>query len=286
MSAETWQLDTASTYSVPVGWYAAVGVPARANVVLMAALGVAAGFYRKFAADLAGRGFNVALMEQRGHGDSALRPSRRQDWGFAEVLDEDLPATLERVREKAPQLPLLLMGHSLGGHYAAIYAGLHAAQIDGVVMIATGSPWWRAFQGRTRRLVHQLTYLIPVAGLLLGYYPGERIGFGGREARTLMLDWRDLARSNRYSARGSRQDLEAGIAEYAGPVLAVRFADDPFAPQAAVEAVTGKFARADLVQRVLDAGQLGDKADHFRWARQASAVGQIVDDWQREKYHE
>lgn len=283
MSAETWQLNTVSAYSVPVGWYAAAGDSARANIVLMAALGVAAGFYRKFAADLAGRGFNVALMEQRGHGDSTLRPSRRRNWGFAEVLNEDLPATLERVRERAPRLPLLLMGHSLGGHYAAIYAGLHAAQVDGVVMIATGSPWWRAFRGRTRRLVHQLTYLIPLAGLLFGYYPGERIGFGGREARTVMLDWRDLARTNRYRVRGLRQNPEAGIAEYAGPVLAVRFADDPFAPQAAVEAVTGKFASADLTERVLDAGQLGDKADHFRWARQASVVGQVVDGWLREK---
>ena len=82
------QVDTASGYRVPVTWYA--GAPDTPTVVLLPALGVAARFYDKLAATLAGSGLNVAVMEQRGQGDSALRPGRRHNWGFAEVLDNDL----------------------------------------------------------------------------------------------------------------------------------------------------------------------------------------------------
>lgn len=278
MGPDLWQLETPSAYSVPVTWQPAAG-EAAATIVLMAALGVAAGFYDELAAALAGQGFNVARMEQRGHGDSTVRPSRRCDWGFADIIDEDLPATMDRARRQAPNLPLYLMGHSLGGHYAAITAGLHPQRIDGVIMVATGSPWWKAFQGRTRKLVRRLIRLIPSVNVLFGYYPGERIGFGGREARTIMTDWRDLARTNQYSARDLSHNLDTGIAAYAGPVLAVRFADDPFAPEAAVKAITGKFQRARVTETVLTADQLGDKADHFRWARQATVVAGRIGNW-------
>ncbi|MBF5057194.1 alpha/beta hydrolase [Alcanivorax sp. 521-1] len=268
-------------YRVPLTWYpATAGAPV---VVLMAALGVPARFYQRLAGALAERGFNVALMEQRGHGDSALRPSRRRDWGFAETLTRDLPALLDWLRDHHPEAPIVLMGHSLGGHYAAITAGRFPERVDGVVLVATGSPWVDAFAEPVRKRIRWLTRLIPVCNLVLGYYPGDRIGFGGREARTLMADWRDLALTNRYRARGLSQDLDAAIGGFPGPVLAVRLADDAFAPEAAVRAVTDKFRHATLTGVVLDAEALGDRADHFRWARQATTVADRVAAWHPDK---
>lgn len=35
------------------------------------------------------------------------------------------------------------------------------------------------------------------AGLLFGYFPGERIGFGGDEARGIMNDWAPWRRRRR-----------------------------------------------------------------------------------------
>ena len=272
------QVDTASGYRVPVTWYA--GAPDTPTVVLLPALGVAARFYDKLAATLAGSGLNVAVMEQRGQGDSALRPGRGQNWGFAEVLDNDLPALLDWAEARRPGAPLYLMGHSLGGHFAAITAGRFAERIHGLILVATGSPWWKAFEGARARpdakSVRRLIRLIPAAGLLFGYFPGERIGFGGNEARGVMNDWRTLAQHNRYQARGLDEDLDAAVAAYTGPVLAVRLADDALAPEASVQAVTDKFRNAPLRQQVITADQLGDRADHFRWARQARVVADLV----------
>ena len=70
--------------------------------------------------------------------------------------------------------------------------------------------------------------------------------------------------------------LLAAVAAYTGPVLAVRLADDALAPEASVQAVTDKFRNAPLRQQVITADQLGDRADHFRWARQARVVADLV----------
>lgn len=278
MSAgQPFSVDNGQGYRVPLSWYpAAAGAPI---VLLMPALGVSARFYGKLAEALAGRGFSVALMEQRGHGDSALRPSRRSDWGFAQVLGQDLPAVLDWLRAHHPEAPVYLMGHSLGGHFAAISAGRLAERVDGVVLVATGSPWVGAFTGAMAGKVRLLTRLIPLGNLMFGYYPGDRIGFGGREARTLMADWRELALTNRYRARGLDEDLDAAVAAYTGPVLAIRLADDDLAPADSVHAVTDKFRAAGLIEETLDANQIGDKADHFRWARQADSVAERVRIW-------
>lgn len=271
-------IDTAAGYPVPVAWYP--GAADKPVVTLLPALGVAARFYDKLAGTLSERGLNVAVMEQRGQGDSTLRPGRRHNWGFAEVLDNDLPALLAWVEAQRPGAPLYLMGHSLGGHFAAITAGRFAERISGLVLVATGSPWWRAFVGADGPLndksVRRLIRLIPPANLVFGYFPGERIGFGGNEARGIMSDWRTLAKTNRYRARGLAEDLDAAVAGYTGPVLAVRLADDALAPPASVQAVTDKFRSARLSQQVISAEQLGDRADHFRWARQAGLVADQV----------
>lgn len=274
---ESWHVSSSDQYQVPVSWYPAEN--ANANIVVMAALGVGARFYQPLAVALQQAGVNVALVEQRGHGDSALRPSRKIDFGFREGLQNDIPAVLDRLQEKTPLLPCYLMGHSLGGHYAAITAGRFPERVAGVIIAACGSTWIEAFSGRTRRQLKLLCRLIPFFNVLLGYYPGNRLGFGGREARTLMADWLALAKTNVYQARGMDEDFDAAIGCYSGPLLSIRLADDPFAPEAAMAAVSDKFLRSQVDKVVISAAELGDKADHFRWVRTPAAVVDQVTRW-------
>jgi len=282
LSVTSVDIATNNDYRVPVRWLPAAD--ARANLVLMAALGVAARFYLPLATALRDAGFNVALVEQRGHGDSSLRPSRETDYGFRDALVDDIPAVIDWLGEQAPGLRCLLMGHSLGGHYAAITAGRLPEHVQGVILVACGSPWVGGFTGRIRRQLQLLVRLIPLSGALLGYYPGDKLGFGGREARTLMNDWRALAQTNVYSAFGLNADLDAGIAAFTGPVLSLRLADDPFAPEAAMAAVTGKFQSAPVTRAVIDAQELGDDADHFRWARTPAAIVRRVQQWHAQQF--
>lgn len=281
-SAVCLTLPASPDYAVPVRWFAAD--PARAAIILMPALGVAARFYDPLAASLQAAGVPVLVMEQRGHGDSSLRPSRQVDFGYREALNEDLPAMIAFLRQQDSQRPIVLMGHSLGGHYAAITAGRLPADVSGVIVAACGSAWIGGFSGRIRRQLQVLTRLIPVLTTTLGYYPGNKVGFGGREARRLMHDWLQLAKHNRYAAAGLDEDLEAGIRRYVGPVLSLRMEDDDFAPEAAMAAVTDRFTSAHLTQQVLNAATLGDKADHFRWIRSPQAATSTVVSWLAQQF--
>src|SRR5699024_12768728 len=83
-------------------------------------------------------------------------------------------------------------------------------------------------------------------------YPGDKFGFGGREARGMMMDWRQMAGRNRYLARGMKVDFEQGIRCYPGRVLTVRMTDDEFAQSDRSEEHTSELqSRFDLVCRLL-----------------------------------
>ncbi|MFT0141233.1 alpha/beta fold hydrolase [Alcanivoracaceae bacterium MT1] len=266
--ARSVHIDNRKGYAVPVTWVAGGGPV----FLVMGALGVAAPFYDKLVAELAARGWSVALMEQRGLGSSALRPSRRHNWGFRDVVEDDVPAVLDWIAKEAPRQPVYLFGHSLGGHYAAMCAGLYPQRFEGIVMCACGSPWITAYQEADRRRVQRLTRLIPLCHLLFGYYPGDRLGFGGREARGVMSDWRHLALTNRYRVGADDRRVDQALADYTGPALMLRMENDPFASAIAVDSVLRRFQRHRPEEQVLSAGELNDKADHFRWARRPAAV--------------
>lgn len=247
--------------------------------VILGALATPASFYEPLAAELTGRGWSVAAIEQRGLGASNLRPSREHTWGFADVVHDDLPVALDWVRRQAPDQPLYLLGHSLGGHYATIAAGLYAEGIDGVVLPACGSPWVEAYDDPTRARIRQLIEAIPVLHEQHGYYPGAEVGFGGDEARGVMDDWRHLARTNRYRIAGDDTTIATQVAAYDGPVLMVRMADDDFAPERAVAAGMARFTARRPTERVLDADDIGGPADHYGWARRPTAVVDVIEDW-------
>lgn len=288
MSAELFTLpvapSTASTYAVPVRWFNSPKANSGAVILLMPALGIPARYYDPLASALQAAGTSVLIMEQRGHGDSGLRPSRSVDFGYREALDEDIPTLLAWLQSRQPGQPIVLMGHSLGGHYASMTAGRSPERIAGVILSACGTACYEAFEGKVRNQLRVLIMMIPMLTRAFGYYPGDKVGFGGREARRLMQDWLQLARHNRYAAIGLDEDLEAGIRRFNKPLLMLRMADDDFAPKTAMDAMRARYSSAQVSERVLDAATLGDRADHLRWVRTPQAVAREVRDWLTSNY--
>jgi predicted alpha/beta hydrolase len=270
-------LDGLGPCAVPVGVYRCAD--AASAVLVLPALGTRAKYYERFAAELHAQGRTAAVMELRGHGHSELRASRRTDWGFRELLEEDIPAAIEHLRSASPRAAVYLCGHSLGGHLGVALSALAPDSFRGLALVACGTPWYAVYHGRDRLQLRIVLALMPLLHAVCGYFPGQRIGFGGREARTLMCDWRELATANRYRAAGVARDLEAGIAAYAGPVLALRMAEDRLAPEAAVTAVTARFRNARLSEQVLVSAAQGARADHYGWCRQPRAAAARVGAW-------
>ena len=245
-------------------WLPAMGIPAR--------------HYLPMAQSLAERGIAVVLHEWRGIGSSDRRASRQCDWGYCQLLSDDVPAGMAAVGARWPQSRVRLGGHSLGGQLAMLYASLHPEAFAGLLLVASGSPYWRRF--RHGWLIVAAYVVAPLLAKLAGYLPGRRIGFGGNEARGVIDDWARSGRSGCYAAKGMSQDFEIELAGVQLPVLALRLQEDWLGPPASLEWLLGKLGPGMRQIEVISRDDLGGKpADHFGWMKTPTPVAARISAW-------
>lgn len=251
----------------------------RARLLWLPALGVAARHYLPLAQALAAQGIAVYLHEWRGNGSSSLRPSRIQDWGYREILEQDLPASQQLLFQHDQQdrvLPWIVGGHSLGGQLACLHAGRFPAGFEHLWLVASGTPWWRSFPAPRGWLLPLAYRFLPWLARRNGVLPGRRLGFGGNEARGLIQDWSRVGLSNRYAAAGMAEDLESQLRLVQGQARAVLMADDWLAPAGSMQALLAKLPDVRVTTSVLDAAMLRTRADHFHWMKAPQAVAQAL----------
>lgn len=246
-------------------------VPAQSHAALLwlPALGVAARHYLPFAEALAATGVAVHLHEWRGNGSSELRADRRHDWGYRQLLADDLPASHAALDTA---MPLYIGGHSLGGQLASCYAGLHPQAFERLWLVASGTPYWRTFAPPRGWLLPWFYQFAIWISQRRGTLPGRRLGFGGEEARSLIRDWATVGLSGRYAAAGLEVDLEAAMAQARPRIRGVLFKQDWLAPPASLANLLAKLPGAGKQVIRLDAKALGTRADHFAWMKQPQAV--------------
>jgi predicted alpha/beta hydrolase len=245
-------------------WVPAMGIPAR--------------HYLPLAEALAARGFAVVVHEWRGIGSSNRRAGRHSNWGYRELLGDDLPAGMAAVCERWPQADCWLGGHSLGGQLATLYASLHPSAFAGLLLVASGAPYWRRF--RHGWLIGVAYALAPLLAGVVGHLPGRRIGFGGNEARGVIADWSRSGRTGRYVVDGMAQDFERQMAALRLPLLALRLQDDWLGPPASLDWLLGKLGPAERTVEVITPQDMaGLPADHFGWMKTPAAVATHIARW-------
>jgi predicted alpha/beta hydrolase len=280
MENDTFTLTSSDSTPLVLNRYPARGTP-RAALLFSPALGMRASYYPFFANALAALGVTVWVNEQRGHGEHPLRASHRCNYGYHELVEHDLRTAAQQLRSQNPGLPLIVGGHSLGGQLSALLAAAHPDEVDGILLIASGTTHFRNFAPLTAAqiLIGSQLLFRPTAAVL-GHYPGSLFGFGGREARRLMRDWAHLARTSRFDPNGSTRDYESLLRDVTQPVLSVTVRKDPFAPLAAARALTAKMPRSALTEVALPAiVPKPHPSNHAAWARQPDAVASVIDNW-------
>jgi len=249
---------------------------ATAALLWVPALGVAARHYEPLALALADLGILVAVHEWRGIGSSDRRAGRRSNWGYRELLTDDLPTSLRALRGAAPSLPVFVGGHSLGGQLATLLAATTSSPLAGVALVGSGSPYWRCF----KPWVGLALVAAPLLANLVGWLPGRRVGFGGNEARGVIGDWSRTGRTGRYAGRGIDVDLEAALRAQHAPVLALRLRDDWFGPEASLAYLLGKMPEAPRHTDVIGPDSLdGARADHFAWMKAPAEIARRLAQW-------
>lgn len=129
-------------------WPLPPGSAVRAVVVLVHGLGEHAGRYARLAAHLNAWGFAVRGYDQYGHGESG---GPRGGLPSMHRLLDDLADVIEATHQRiGGQLPLIVLGHSMGGLVAANLVARRRAAIQGLVL---SSPALGARLGPVQKLL-------------------------------------------------------------------------------------------------------------------------------------
>ncbi|HUW36944.1 MAG TPA: alpha/beta fold hydrolase [Rhodocyclaceae bacterium] len=254
--------------------------PARADVIIAAAMAVPQAFYAAFAGYLAGRGYTTWTFDYRGIGESRAGPLRKLKADLNDWLRQDYDALLQQVGEISPGLPLFVVGHSFGGQVAPLLPSRE--RLSGLVNIAVGSGSLRHLTPRVRGRAPLMWHVLaPLLCPVFGYFPGARLGVVGDLPAGAMLQWRRWCLTPDYLLSGEPGAREAyASADY--PVLALSFADDELLLDEGSRLLHDAYRRRPVDYRLLEPAQFGlPRIGHFGFFKPQSeaALWPVVADW-------
>lgn len=271
-SGEPVAVHTADGQTLSAHFHAvAVDQTCRGAVLLLPAIATPSWTLASLAASLAEQGWAVLRSDYRFSGDSHPRPSRRRDASMADLLFQDVPALLDALEQRAPSVPILCGGHSLGGQLSALALSSHSTRVRGAVLINCGLPRESLWRWPDRLVVATAFRWYPALAAALGYLPSKPMGLGSRMPATLVREWGRWGRQEHY--RTARADLAQILTNAAGPVLSVGVADDAlYVPDSAHQAFLSLMPRAVTTTWTLSPREMGvDRLGHFGLLRSPTA---------------
>lgn len=250
---------------------------AGASIFFVPALGVPVGYYSHMLTAWAQTGRHIVAIELRGMPLSPLPDIRRQQFGYSTLINTDLPAVVSSAFSDSARI--IAVGHSLGGQLALLATAAQSITPLSVVAIASGtsSPAARS-TGFDRARRRGQVALVRATSSLHGHWPGDRLGFGGRQPRSLMRDWCYEGRHGRYRLHGDDTDYETALAEITVPILMLSLAGDALVPERAVDHLRHRLPQHSEHRRLTSGSAEG--FDHLRWARsEARPVMDAIESW-------
>lgn len=274
---ETLNVTTADGITFNLDTFAGTDT-AKYSVLVYPAMGVKASYYRDFCASFSELGYNVISADLRGNGSCSIQPKRSVDFGYKELVETDLACFTAAAKKRFPNTKLILLGNSLGGQMSSLYTATHQEEISALILIAVCSVYYKAYPKPFSTWFG--TQFFNLVGQIMGYVPGDKLKFAGIEAKTVVSDWAQQARSGLYKPTGSNIDYETALANSQIPVLCYSFAKDQLAPKSAVKHLLDKFKSAPVEHRHITAADMGlEKIGHFTWAKQPKPFARTIDKW-------
>lgn len=210
-----------------------------AAVVIAAAMGVARRFYQPFAEHLATEGMAALLVDYRGMGGSRKGPLRSLDVHLHEWGELDLPAAVRVLEARFPTIPLLWVGHSVGGQLLGLYDG---PPIRGALLVGSQSGHWRHWDGAKRLGMSAFWYVgVPLLTAAFSRLPMKLLGQGEDVPTGVAREWARWGRHRDYILSYAAPKGGLHFTRFSGALRSYSIADDTYAPRPAVEALFGGF---------------------------------------------
>lgn len=280
MDSQSIDISTAGGERIAARLYPA---PApRALVLLHPATAVTQGYYEAFARWLAGLGLSVLTYDYRGTGASRPHDLRTCTVTMADWMEEDVGAVTRWAAERYPALPLLAVGHSVGGH--AIALSDETVRLRAAVLVASHAGATRLVRGLGERLRIRLVMRVlgPLLCALYGYMPGRRIGLGEDLPASVMRQWSRWTSLPRYFFDDPAMYAGRRMRAQRLPLLVLGFDDDPWANPEAISMLVAPLAKAGVERRQIaprDAGVPAIGHMGFFRKRCATLLWPQVGDW-------
>ena len=245
---ETITIQTPDQVSLTARRYAPAGA-ARAVVLIPAAMGVRQQFYAAFAGFLAEHGMAVLTFDYRGMGESLPTEFAGSLRGFQADLnvwaERDYDTALQAARQWQPGLPLLVIGHSLGGQLAGLTPSNHL--IDGMLTVGCGTGYWRYNAPQLRRYVWLLWYVLaPLYTAVCGYFPGKKMRKVGNLPKGVIRQWTRWCKHRHYFVDESGAPMQTYHHQFRSPILCMSFTDDEMMGRRNIDSLHDHFSAAQI----------------------------------------
>ncbi|WP_158965383.1 alpha/beta hydrolase family protein [Chachezhania sediminis] len=257
MSDRTQRIEIEAEGARLAGRYMPPEGDVRANLVLHGATGVPQRFYRSFADWASGQGIGVLTYDYRDFGESLHRRLKHSDTTFADWILRDQAAAEAALADIAPDGPLWILGHSLGGFGTAFRD--YDPRVERIVTVGTGRVHVTDHPWSYRPLVMAFWFGIgPLATTIAGYLPGRRILFGADLPAGVYWQWRRwcVRREFFYSDVG-RSLPEPDFARSGPEIRLFTMSDDVVAPPVSVRRFADAFAPGRAAYRELKPKEFG-----------------------------
>jgi predicted alpha/beta hydrolase len=265
--------------------------PVGVAVLAHAAMARRSEFHRAHGASLAtflvGRGWTVVSFDFRGHGDSLPAAHEGATYGYDDFVARDLAAVCEFAREQAREKPLVVVGHSLGGHTALAAQGSGVIAVDAIAGIAAAPPFLRANEPSVARWMAKRAAFTSMLALArrVGRFPARALRLGSDDVSVACCeDFERFARTDRWTSRDGRTDYMAALSSVRVPVLQVVSSADRFecVPECG-ERFVACCAGPREVMRVTSSDGGGDAPTHMGLvtSRRMLGVWDGVEAWMR-----
>ncbi len=227
------------------------GPSPKAGMMVTAGTGFPMTYYRPFARHAAARGYAVYLYDCRGIAASAPDDLAAMQMDYTDWGRYDMPAILDRMASDRPTLPLVHVGHSVGGHFAGFMD--NHEKLSAQAFVCVGSGYWGGHFWWYRPLVLWFWHGHGARSLKQRGYVARGNGWTGAPLpRGVFETWKRWCAKRRYFIEELESDLKPHhFDEITSPIRSYVYSDDPVANPKAAQLMLDLYAAApkDMVIR-------------------------------------
>ncbi|MFT3678244.1 MAG: alpha/beta fold hydrolase [Chitinophagaceae bacterium] len=261
--------------------------PARAVVLMQGGTGIKKEFYSNFCDFLRQQGFVVISYDYRGIGGSRHGSLRGMNASLMDWAQLDMKAAIAFGEKRYPDLPMLLVGHSIGTQLIGFTPNNDRLKLVIGIASSTGTWWKMKWPGNMRSFV--LWYIIhPVLTPFFGYAPLKRLRIMEDLPRRVIGQWSRWCRSSFYFGSHIGQSIpQEDFHPLKVPFIVHYFKDDTIANDQTVTDLTSIYRGTRIrmikhrpkdyhLKKVGHSGMFSRRFKNSFWTRIAEEAGRYL----------